>query len=49
MANTVYAPKRTDANLTKGIKKFQDQLENEGIYGIPLKFLCSLELVNQCV
>ena len=49
VANTVYAPKRTDANLTKGIKKFQDQLENKGTYRIPLKFLCSLGLVNQCV
>ena len=49
VANTFDAPKRTDANLTEGIKKFQDQLKNEGIYRVPLKFLCSLGLVNQCI
>ena len=49
VANTADAPKRTDANLIKRIEKFQDQLKNERIYRIPLKFLCSLELVNQCV
>ena len=49
VANTVDAPKITDANLTKRIEKFQDQLKNEHIYRIPLKFMCSLGLVNQCV
>ena len=49
VANTVDAPKITEANLTKRIEKFQDQLKNERIYRIPLKFMCSLGLVNQCV
>ena len=39
---------RTDENLTERIKKFQDELKNEYIYRIPLKYLCSLGLVNQC-
>ena len=43
------APKRTDANLTKRIDKVQDQLKNEYVYRIPLKFLCNLGLVNQCI
>ena len=35
VANATDAPKRTDANLTKRIEKFQDQLKNELIYRIP--------------
>ena len=49
VANAVDAPKRTDATLTKRIEKFPDQLKNGCIYRIPLKFLCSLGLVKQCV
>ena len=47
--NAVDGPKRTDGNLTQKIEKFQDQLKDQRIYRTPLKFLCSLELVNQCV
>ena len=39
---------RTDENLTEGIEKFQDQLKDEYVYRIPLKYLCNLGLVNQC-
>ena len=49
VANAVDARKRADANLTKRIEKFQDHLKDERAYRIPLKFLCSLGLVNQCV
>ena len=49
VANAVDARKRADANLTKRIEKFQDQLKDERVYRIPLKFLSSLGLVNQCV
>ena len=49
VANAVDAPKRTDGNLTKRMEKFQDQLENERVYRILLKFMCSLGLVNHCV
>ena len=35
VVNAIDAPKRTDANLTKRIEKFQDQLKNERIYRIP--------------
>ena len=43
------APKGTDANLTKRIEKFQDQLKNEYVYRTPIKFLCNLGHVNQCI
>ena len=39
---------RTDENLTYRITKFQNQLKNECVYRIPLKYLCDLGLVNQC-
>ena len=42
------APNRTDENLTDRITKFQNQLKNEYVYRIPLKYLCDLGLVNQC-
>ena len=37
-----------DKNLTDRMAKFQDQLKDEYVYRIPLKFLCNLVLVNQC-
>ena len=46
--NTANAAYRTDENLNNRIAKFQDQLESEYVYGISLKFLCDLGLVNQC-
>ena len=39
---------RNDENLTERIGKFQDQLKEEYVYRIPLKYLCNLGLVNQC-
>ena len=44
----VTAGNRTNENLTERIEKFQDQLKNEYVYGIPLTYLCDLGLVNQC-
>ena len=46
--NTANAAYRADENLNDRIAKFQDQLESEYVYGISLKFLCDLGLVNQC-
>ena len=42
------AGNRTDENLTERIGKFQDQLKEEYVYRIPLKYLCDLGLINQC-
>ena len=42
------APNKTDLNLTDEIGKFQNQIKNEFVYRVPLKFLCDLGLVNQC-
>ena len=39
---------RTDENLTERIEKFQDQLKEEYVYRIPLKYLCDLGVVSQC-
>ena len=39
-------PNRTDENLTERIEEFQDQIKNESVYRIPLKFLCDSGLVN---
>ena len=39
---------RTDKNLTETIEKFQDQLKDEYVYRIPLKYLCDLRLINEC-
>ena len=47
-ANDANAVNRTNENLTDRIAKFADQLQNECIYRIPLKFLCDIGLVNQC-
>ena len=38
---------RTDENLTERIQKLQNQLKNEHVYRIPLKYLCDIGLVNQ--
>ena len=42
------AGNRTDENLTERIERFQDQLKDEHVYRIPLKYLCDSGLVNQC-
>ena len=42
------AGNRTDENLTERITKIQDQLKEEYVYRIPLKYLCDLGLVKQC-
>ena len=39
---------RTDENLTEKMEKFQDQLKDEYVYRIPLKYLCDVGFVNQC-
>ena len=39
---------RSNENLTDRIAKFQDQIKDEYIYRIPLKYLCNGGLVNQC-
>ena len=39
---------QTDENLTDRIAKFTNQLQNEFVYRISLKFLCDVSLVNQC-
>ena len=49
VTNAADAPERTDPNFTKRIQKFQDQLKNGRVYSIPVKFLCSLGLANQCL
>ena len=33
---------RTDENLTERIQKLQNQLKNEHVYRIPLKYLCDI-------
>ena len=43
------AGKRTDDNFDDRIHKFADQLQTEFYYRIPLRFLCSLGLINQTV
>ena len=43
------AADRTDANLSNRIPKFQDQIKNNFAYRIPLKFLCYIAKVNQCI
>ena len=42
------AGNRTDENLTDRIAKFQNQIKNEYVYRIPLKYLSDVGLVNQC-
>ena len=42
------AGNRTDKNLTDRIAKFQNQIKNEYVHRIPLKYLCDVDLVNQC-
>ena len=42
------AAHRTDKNFTQRIEKLQDQLKNEYIYRISLKYLCDMGVVNQC-
>ena len=42
------AGNRPNENLTERIEKFQDQLKEEYVYRIPLKYLCDLGLVNHC-
>ena len=46
-ATNAAALHRTDENLTERIEKVQDQLKNEYVYRIPLKYLCDVGLVNQ--
>ena len=41
-------PNRTDESLTNRITKFQNQLKNEYVSRIPLKYFCDPGLVNQC-
>ena len=45
---TATAGNITGRNLNDGITKFQEQLKDEYVYRIPLKFLCNVGLVNQC-
>ena len=40
---------RTDANLNEGIEKFGDQIGDDYIYRIPLKYISELGFVNQPV
>ena len=47
--NDAHAGKRTNDNLANRIDKFADQLQTEFYYRIPLRFPCSLGLVNQPV
>ena len=49
VTNAADAPERTDPNFTERIQKFQDQLKNGRVYSVPVKFLCSLGLANQCL
>ena len=42
------AGNRADKNLTDRIAKFQNQIKNEYVHRIPLKYLCDVDLVNQC-
>ena len=46
--NDANVANRTDENLTDRITRFTDQLQNEFINRIPLKFLCNVGLANQC-
>ena len=48
-ANDADAGKRTDDNLDDRINKFADQPQTESYYRIPLRFLCSLGIINQPV
>ena len=43
----VTAENRTDENLTDRITNFQDQIKDEYVYRIPLKYLCDVGFVNQ--
>ena len=43
------AANRMNEYLTDRIAKLQDQLKSEYVYRIPLKFLCDLGLVKQCL
>ena len=40
------APNTTNENITDIITKFQNQLKNDYVYKIPLKYICDLGLVN---
>ena len=42
------AGNRTDENLIDRIAKFQNQIKNQYVYRILLKYLCDVGLVNQC-
>ena len=42
------AGNKTDENLTERIEKFLDQLKNEYVYRILLKYFCDVGLDNQC-
>ena len=42
------AGNRQNKNLTDKVTKLQEQLTDEYVYRIPLKFLYNLGLVNQC-
>ena len=46
-ANNEDADNRTDDNIDERIQKFQTQLKTDYYYRIPLKYICSLGLVNQ--
>ena len=47
-ATRATAQNRPKKNLTDKITKLQEQLKDEYVYRIPLKFLYNLVLVNQC-
>ena len=47
--NDAHAARRTDDNLDDRTDKFAGQIQTEFYYRIPLRFLCSLGLVNQPV
>ena len=46
--NCQYSNHWTNENLADRLQKFQNQLKNQYIYRISLKYLCDLDLVNQC-
>ena len=46
MTTTATTGNKTDKNLNDTITKIQEQLKNEYVYRIPLKFLCDVGLVS---